>query len=156
MSSATDVGSPDRSRVRPGIPQEPTGPEDLVDPLPPADGDPGRAARRRWRWLRVAGAVTMDLLCIGLIVYSMALYRHDNLGEDFATYNQAWTLIGQGHLNPYDTIYHFPFIKSDFELIVWPLALVHLVYPGSWPSCGSRTWPWPAPVWSSSSGSSTT
>ena len=45
------------------------------------------------------------------------------------TYNQAWTLIGQGHLNPYDTIYHFAFIKGDFELIVWPLALVHLVSP---------------------------
>ena len=73
----------------------------------------------------------MGLWCIGLVVYSTTIYHHDFLGEDFATYNQAWTLIGQGHLNPYDTIYHFPFFKSDFELIIWPLALVHLVYPGS-------------------------
>ena len=100
------------------------------DLLPSTDGDP-EGAERRWKWLRVAGAVVMGLWCIGLVVYSTTIYHHDYLGEDFATYNQAWTLIGQGHLNPYDTIYHFPFFKSDFELIVWPLALVHLVYSES-------------------------
>ena len=104
--------------------------QEAADSLPPTDGEPG-GAEHRWMWLRVAGAVVMGLWCIGLVVYSTTIYHHDILGEDFATYNQAWTLIGQGHLNPYDTIYHFPFFKSDFELIVWPLALVHLVYPGS-------------------------
>jgi hypothetical protein len=102
--------------------------DEAAGSLPPTHGDPGRPDRR-WKRLRVAGAVVMGLWCIGLFVYSTTIYHHDILGEDFATYNQAWTLIGQGHLNPYDTIYHFPFIKSDFELIVWPLALVHLVYP---------------------------
>jgi len=96
------------------------------DSLPPTDGGP-----RRWKWLRVAGAVVMGLWFIGLVVYSTTIYNRNVLGEDFATYNQAWSLIGQGHLNPYDTIYHFSFIKGDFELIIWPLALVHLVYPGS-------------------------
>ena len=104
---------------------------DPAVPAPsPTDSHPGRTDRR-WMWLRVAGAVVMALWCIGLVVYSTAIYHHNNLGEDFATYNQAWTLIGQGHLNPYDTIYHYSFIKGDFELILWPLALVHLVYPGS-------------------------
>ncbi|MGD0391829.1 MAG: DUF2079 domain-containing protein [Acidimicrobiales bacterium] len=107
-----------------------TRPDPAVHARPPTDGDPGRPDRR-WTWLRVAGAVVMALWCIGLFVYSTAIYHHNNLGEDFATYNQAWTLIGQGHLNPYDTIYHYSFIKGDFELIIWPLALVHLVYPGS-------------------------
>jgi len=107
-----------------------SGQEEALDLLPSTDGDPGEP-ERRWKWLRVAGAVVMGLWCIGLVVYSTTIYHHDYLGEDFATYNQAWTLIGQGHLNPYDTIYHFPFFKSDFELIVWPLALVHLVYSGS-------------------------
>ncbi len=92
---------------------------------------PSGVPRQRWRSLRVAGAVVMGLWCIGLVLYSTTIYHHAILGEDFATYNQAWTLIGQGHLNPYDTIYHVPFVKSDFELIIWPLALVHLVYPGS-------------------------
>ena len=73
--------------------------------------------------------MVLGVWCIGLVVYSTTIYRHAFLGEDFATYNQAWTLIGQGHLNPYDTIYHFPFIRGDFELIIWPLALIHLVYP---------------------------
>ena len=102
---------------------------DTADSFPPVDVAPGRPDRR-WRRLRVGGAVVMGLWCIGLIVYSTTIYNHDFLGEDFATYNQAWTLIGQGHLNPYDTIYHFPFIKADFELIIWPLALVHLVVSG--------------------------
>jgi hypothetical protein len=75
--------------------------------------------------------MVMGLWCIGLFVYSSDIYHRSLLGEDFATYNQAWTLIGQGHLNPYDTIYHFPFFKGDFELIVWPLALVHLISSGS-------------------------
>jgi uncharacterized membrane protein len=106
------------------------GQDAAVDLLPSTDDDPW-GSDRRWKWLRVAGAVVMGLWCIGLVAYSTTIYHHDYLGEDFATYNQAWTLIGQGHLNPYDTIYHFPFFKGDFELIVWPLALVHLVYPGS-------------------------
>jgi hypothetical protein len=72
----------------------------------------------------------MAAWCIGLAVYSTVMYRHHFLAEDFATYNQAWTLIGQGHLNPYDTIYHsYSFVKSDFELIIWPLALIHVVFP---------------------------
>ena len=101
-----------------------------ADSLPLTDGELGRSDRR-WTWLRMAGAVVMGLWCIGLVVFSTIIYNHDNLGQDFATYNQAWTLIGQGHLNPYDTIYRFPFIKADFEFIIWPLALVHLIYPGS-------------------------
>ena len=68
---------------------------------------------------------------IGLVAFSTVLYHRNFLGEDFATYNQAWTLIGRGHLNPYDTVFGFPFVKSDFELIVWPLAIVHLVVPTS-------------------------
>jgi hypothetical protein len=73
----------------------------------------------------------MALWLIGLAAFSTALYHRNFLGEDFATYNQAWTLIGHGHLNPYDTVFGFPFVKSDFELIVWPLAIVHLVLPYS-------------------------
>ena len=68
---------------------------------------------------------------IGLVAFSTVLYHRNFLAEDFATYNQAWTLIGQGHLNPYDTVFSFPFLKSDFELIVWPLAIVRLVVPNS-------------------------
>ncbi len=67
---------------------------------------------------------------VGLVAFSTVLYRRNILTADFATYNQAWTLIGQGHLNPFDTIYAgYPFVRSDLELIIWPLALIHLVFP---------------------------
>lgn len=71
------------------------------------------------------------LWSLALAVFSTLVYHRCFLGEDFATYNQAWTLIGQGHLDPFDTVYGYPFIKADFELLVWPLALVHLVVPQS-------------------------
>jgi uncharacterized membrane protein len=69
------------------------------------------------------------LWAVGLGAFSTAIYHRAFLGEDFATYNQAWTLIGSGHLNPYDTIYGFQFVKADFELIIWPLAIIHVFFP---------------------------
>lgn len=72
----------------------------------------------------------MALWFAGLVAFSTILYQRNNLTADFGTYNQAWTLIGQGHLNPFMTIYSsYPFAKSDFELIIWPLALIHVVFP---------------------------
>ncbi len=72
----------------------------------------------------------LGLWLVGLVAFSTLLYHRNWLSADFAAYNQAWTLIGRGHLDPYSTIYAgYPFWKSDFELIVWPLALIHVVYP---------------------------
>lgn len=82
-----------------------------------------------WRWARIGGWGAFALWAVGLGIYSTVIYHRCFLGEDFATYNQAWTLIGTGHLNPYDTVYGFPFVKADFELIIWPLALIHLILP---------------------------
>ena len=82
------------------------------------------------RYLRIGGAIVTAAWLAGLVVFSTVLYQRNNLTADFATYNQAWTLIGQGHLNPFATIYGgYPFIKSDLELIIWPLALLHLITP---------------------------
>jgi Predicted membrane protein (DUF2079) len=69
----------------------------------------------------------MSLWFCGLAAISTAVYHRAFLGEDFATYNQAWSLIGTGHLDPFDSVYGFPFVKADFELILWPLALLHLI-----------------------------
>ena len=74
----------------------------------------------------------IGLWFVGLVVFSTILYGHNLVGQDFGTYNQAWSLIGQGHLNPFVTVYGpYTFLKSDFELIIWPLALLHLVFPSS-------------------------
>ena len=84
----------------------------------------------RWRGLKIAGAVVLGLWLVGLLAFSTTIYHRTNLSSDFAVYNQAWTLIGQGHLNPFDSISQsFSFLQNDFELIMWPLALIHLVYP---------------------------
>lgn len=103
------------------------GPATTRPPVTPIDAEP---TSRQWFLLRVAGAVVLGVWLIGLGAYSATIYHRGFLAEDFATYNQAWTLIGQGHLNPYDTVFHsYSFLRSDFELIIWPLALIHLVFP---------------------------
>jgi hypothetical protein len=56
---------------------------------------------------------------------SVFRYNRFNLGTDFAIYSQAWTEIGRGHLTPQLTIYGFPFLRNNLELITWPLALIH-------------------------------
>jgi hypothetical protein len=74
----------------------------------------------------------MGLWCGGLIAFSTVLYGHNFVAQDFGTYNQAWSLIGQGHLNPSVTVVTSnPFWKSDFELMMWPLALLHVAFPSS-------------------------
>ena len=74
----------------------------------------------------------MLLIQLGVFLgYSVFLYRRFDLGVDFAAYNQAWSLIGRGHLNPIDTIHApaFPFWQNHFELALWPIALVGAVWP---------------------------
>lgn len=97
---------------------------------PPVKADDPVWTQDRRRLLRVVGAVVMTMWVVGLVVFSSVLYNRNILTVDFGTYNQAWTLIGQGHLDPIRTLYiNSAFIRSDFELILWPLALLHLVYP---------------------------
>jgi hypothetical protein len=98
-------------------------------PHPDANGAAWSPGLRRA--LRVLGLAVSVAWLVGLVAYSTAIYHRANLTADFASYNQAWTLIGQGHLNPFDTVWldHVPFIRNDFELIVWPLALLHVVDP---------------------------
>ena len=85
---------------------------------------------RKWFLVKVGAGVVVLIWLGALVGYSTLLYHRDLLSEDFGAYNQAWSLIGQGHLNPFETIFSgYPFYKSDLELIVWPLALIHLVFP---------------------------
>ena len=77
----------------------------------------------------MAGWAAFALWFAVLVDLSVTLYHRFVLAEDFGIYNQAWTLIGTGHLNPYNTVYGYPFIKGDFELILWPLALLHVIVP---------------------------
>ena len=108
--AATDA--PDRPRHRHSIRAAP--PHDLE-----------RFRHRLW----LGGIIVLGLWLIGLMAFSSMLYHRANLTADYATYNQVWTLIGTGHLNPYGTVWlhNTSFIKGDFELILWPLAVLHVL-----------------------------
>jgi uncharacterized membrane protein len=79
--------------------------------------------------LCIAGAVIFAVQFLAIAALSQVQYNRFDLAEDFGIFNQAWTLIAHGHLNPYSSIYGYPFYKSHFELIMWPMALLHLIYP---------------------------
>ena len=86
--------------------------------------------RRVW-WLGVAAAAVQLVV---LIVWSAHLWARFDLTTDFATFSQAWNLIGTGHLDPVETTfaygyphYGYPFWQSHFELVLWPLALLRTI-----------------------------
>jgi hypothetical protein len=73
-----------------------------------------------------------------LVGYSTHIYSHFDLTIDFAIFNQAWSLIAHGHLDPYSTLnpynyphYGYPYWSDHFELIMWPMALLWYLYPHS-------------------------
>lgn len=82
-------------------------------------------------WLGAGFFFVLQL--VALSVYSTFLYHRFDLTDDFATYTQAWWLIGHGHLNPTDTVQipNYPFWQSHFEVAMWPIALVGRVWPHS-------------------------
>jgi len=82
-----------------------------------------------WKRLRIAGFVAIGLQFVALALLAAFLYHRMALEEDYGVYNQAWTLIAHGHLNPFNSIYGRSFLKSQFELIMWPLALLYFIYP---------------------------
>lgn len=92
-------------------------------PAPGAQHAPGRS----WRYLRVSGVVVAIVQFGVLLAISLLFYGRFNLGIDFAIFNQAWTEIGRGHLDPFTTLQGLPFYTLNFDLLMWPLALVHLV-----------------------------
>ncbi len=65
---------------------------------------------------------------IGLILLSVVKWHSYSLTWDFAIYDQAANLIAHGHLNPFSSVLGFSFLQNDFELIIWPIALVLLLF----------------------------
>ena len=77
------------------------------------------------RWVVRCGLALFVAQFAAFASLSVFRYNRFNLGTDFAIYSQAWTEIGRGHLTPQLTIYGFPFLRNNLELITWPLALIH-------------------------------
>ena len=87
--------------------------------------------RQLWR----VGCVAFFLQGAGLLLWSWHLWSRFDLTSDFATFSQAWAQIGSGHLNPYESTfaynyphYGYPFWQSHFEILMWPLALLRLIW----------------------------
>ena len=102
-----------------------------------ADQSPQRL-HGRVRLLWHVGVLVFLIQFVVLILHSAYLWRHFDLTADFGQYSQAWQQIATGHLNPYDTTYPwnyphygYPFYQADFELIMWPLALLYWVVPSA-------------------------
>jgi len=84
-----------------------------------------------WRGLELLlriGVIAIALQLVALMAISVFIYHRFTLGIDFSIYNQASSQIAHGTLDPYSTIVHYPFIKSHFELIVWPIGLLVSIF----------------------------
>jgi len=79
--------------------------------------------------VRQVGLVVLGLQLVGLLVWSTVLTNRYALTSDFGIYHQAWWLIGHGDLHPFDTLTEYPFFTSHGELLLWPLALVGVLWP---------------------------
>lgn len=82
--------------------------------------------------VRVAGLVSvaaLGLQAVALLVISTVQYSRFGLGVDFTTSNQAAFLIAHGHLDPYVSTHRYPYLDDHFGLLLYPIALLYLVYP---------------------------
>jgi hypothetical protein len=92
----------------------------------------------RLRLIWSVGCVVFGLQFLGLVIWSWHLWTRYDLTSDFGTFSQAWQQIGTGHLDPrlttfayYYPHYGYPFWQSHLELLMWPLALLHVVSPST-------------------------
>jgi hypothetical protein len=78
--------------------------------------------------LRLAAGVLFGLQGVVLITMATVLYDRFNESVDTAIFVQAWSQIGSGHLDPWNSVQGFPYWRSHFELIMWPLGLLHPIF----------------------------
>ncbi len=85
------------------------------------------AVRHRSPWITI-GLVAFAAQLAGLIAGSVFFFHRFSLGFDFGIYYQGWSQIGSGDVLPWSTLQHLPFLRSHFELILWPLALLYPIF----------------------------
>jgi uncharacterized membrane protein len=76
-----------------------------------------------------AAEALLVLQGVALLVISVYQYSRFGQGVDFATSNQATFLIAHGHLDPYITTHRYPYLDDHFGLLLYPIALLYVVYP---------------------------
>ncbi|MGC8463982.1 MAG: DUF2079 domain-containing protein [Acidimicrobiales bacterium] len=80
-------------------------------------------------WVRRAGYVVLGAQFVVLAWWSARLAGRYALTRDFSIYHQAWWAIAHGHLDPFDTVFGYPFVQNHGEVFMWPLALLAWVWP---------------------------
>lgn len=99
----------------------------LVDEPSDAVGD-RRGETQIPRWIPIAGYCAFAVQLIVLILFDHLSVVRWNTTSDLGGYAQAWALIAHGHLNPYSSIFGYPFWRSHFELGMWPLSVLYWLH----------------------------
>lgn len=99
--------------------------------VPTAAG--GKFSGWRSKWSEMDGLAhwatgLFVLQFIAMAVWSAVLYHRFALTTDFAYFQQFWTQLGHGNLDPYTTIFHEPVWRNNGEFILWPLALIPIIF----------------------------
>ncbi len=131
-TQAGPVGLPrQRSRATMLESRRPSASPSGISPSPAVavDEDADLLARRLVRAARAVIGVTLLGQLALLLRRSWVQYDTGAVSMDFAIFHQAWQQIGTGNLNPTSTIVDLPYWQSHFELVMWPLALLHPVFP---------------------------
>lgn len=119
---------PPRAGERPGSSHDESG-DEHSDGAEPSSAAPARDIDREPRLVRAAIGLVLLLHLAALLRRSWLQWNAGSVSQDFAIFHQAWALIGSGHLDPDSTIVGYPYWQSHFELIMWPLALLHPLFP---------------------------
>jgi hypothetical protein len=79
--------------------------------------------------VRRIGLVLLGIQFGGFLVWSMVLYSHFDLAQDFSLNYQAWFLIAHGNLDPFSSAMQISYWRIHSEFVMWPLALLYWVWP---------------------------
>lgn len=79
-------------------------------------------------WLTRIALIVFAFQLFGLMAWSWVLYSRYALTWDYSIYHQAWYEIARGHLDPYSSVARERFWRNDGEFLLWPLALIGVVF----------------------------
>jgi Predicted membrane protein (DUF2079) len=79
--------------------------------------------------MRRIGYVVLGLQLAVSLFWSALIYDRFAVTFDFSMFQQAWTLIAHGNLDPINTVKGIPFWQDHSELFLWPIALLYWIWP---------------------------
>jgi len=127
MHSSTDLMDPGRLRIgATAVGSRALHRWSTAQPLVGVPTQQWPAALRR---LRAVGLTLFGVQFLAFCVWSSVLVHRVALTHDFVTYEQAFYLISNGHLNPFSTALGYPFWQDHGSFLLWPLAFLDRLWP---------------------------